>query len=116
MGVDLTLLPLRLHDYWLAHDILELARDRDFWPAFEELPQHPIPKPLSCYLSSTAGGKTCYGEVEENPYGYRLTYTTVADLMTLKDHEGVQGHWKNRAVWAYLAQMPTDWPVCLYWS
>lgn len=117
MGVDLTLMPLLSKDYWAAHDMLRLERERDLWDPIAKLPQAPIPKPLSCHQArNKETGDTCYGDAENTPYGDRMTYTTVADLLMLNDHEGVQDHWRNKAVWAYLAQMPGDWKIVLYWS
>lgn len=37
------------------------------------------------------------------------------DLVTLRDSEEVQDNAKNRAIWAYLAETPPDWPIVLYW-
>jgi len=117
MGVDLTLLPLIGRDFWAAHDILRLERRSELWSDVEKLPQKPIPQALSCHKAvSPTTGDPCYGDTETTPYGTRITYTTAADLMTLKDNEAVQDNWQNRAIWAYLAQMPGDWPICLYWS
>lgn len=115
MGVDLKLLPLIGADYWAAHDMIEIERRRELWPAIEALPQANIPKPLSCFLARSEGGDHCYGEAETTPYGDRMKYTTAGDLLTLKDLPAVNDHWRNKAVWAYLAQMPAQWPIVLYW-
>jgi len=106
MGVDLTLLPLAADRIWMSHDIIRVGRRRELWGLVAQLPQKPIPEPLYCFD----------GPHEESPYGERLTYTTAADLLTLKEHDAVTGSWTNRAVWAYLAQMPPDWPIVLYWN
>jgi hypothetical protein len=115
MGVDLKLLPVMLKGSWLCHDMIEVSRDRDLWDDVTKLPQQPIPQAIGCYLGHGKDGETCYGDIEETPYGERITYTTAGDLMSLKDHEAVRWGWKNKAIWAYLAQMPEDWLICLYW-
>ncbi len=115
MGVDLTLLPLLSKDYWVAHTKLDLERRRDLWEPITQLRQQPIPGKLGCYLARTADGETCYGDIEGDPYGGRLQWTTAGELLTLKDREEVQDNWENRAVWSYLSQMPPDWPIVLYW-
>ena len=116
MGLDLKLLPLLGRDYWASHDMLRLERNRELWSEIEKLPRNPIPQALSCYQAvSPTTGDPCYGDVERDPYGTPLTYITAADLLSLKNHEAVQGDWMNRAVWAYLAEMPGDWPIVLYW-
>ena len=117
MGVDLTLMPLLAKDYWASRDMIRLDRRRALWDPIAALPQLPIPKPISCYMArDKASGKTCYGDVEDTPYGNRMTFTTAGDLLTVKDHKGVQDNWQNKAAWAYLEHMPRDWPIVLYWS
>lgn len=115
MGVDLKLLPLLTPDFWAAHDILRLERRSELWPAIQALPQLDIPKPLSCYEARTPEGEPCYGPVETDPYGNRMKWVTAGALLTLKDHESIRDDWQNRAVWAYLANIPEDWPIVLYW-
>lgn len=116
MGVDLTLMPLLGKQSWVAHDMIRVCRRGELWEPIAALPTKTIPQPLHCYVARhNIDGKTCYGPVEFDPYGERLTYTTTTDLFTVKDHGAVQDNWQNRAVWAYLEQMPADWPVVLYW-
>lgn len=115
MGVDLKLLPLLSKSYWTAHDMLGLERRRELWPEIDKIPQRDIPGPVNCFLARGADGDPCYGSVEESPYGERLKFTTAGDLLALKDHDAVQDNFLNRAVWKYLAEMPPDWPIILYW-
>lgn len=116
MGVDLTLLPLLSPDYWVSHDVIQTERRRELWDPIMALPVKPIPKVLTSYLSrDKISGETCYGEMTEDPYGSQLTYTTAGDLYSVREHEGVKDNEKNRAVWAWLSQMPRDWPIVLYW-
>lgn len=115
MGVDLTLLPLIAKDFWCAHDILRIERRRELWESIMALSSAPVPKPLGCYFAHTNESDTCYGDITEDPYGEKLRWTTPKALLTLKDHEAVQDDWKNIAVWTYLAQMPDEWPIVLYW-
>jgi len=115
MGVDLTLLPLIGPDFWASHDVIQLNRRSALWPEIAKLKQHPIPMPLTCYLSRGEDGESRYGNTEKDPYGDPLKWTTAAELLTLKDHEVVVDDWQNRAVWAYLSHMPPDWPIVLYW-
>ena len=115
MGVDLTLLPLLNKDFWAAHDMLQLNRRSELWPEFRGMKKSPIPKPLSCHLASGEDGESRYGELEDDPYGDRLAWVTVRDLLPLREHEAIKDDWQNRAVWAYLAEMPEDWQIVLYW-
>lgn len=116
MGVDLRLLPLMSNHGWLSHEIYSVERRRELWEDIAGLSQEPIPQPLGCFLAhDPKTGDTCYGDVEETPYGERITYTTAADLLSLKDHEAVKDNWRNRSIWAALAEMPPDWKIALYW-
>lgn len=115
MGVDLTLLPLLSKKFWCAHSKIDLERRRELWGPVAALPQQPIPEKLGCYLARNAAGETCYGDIDDDPYGSFLQYTTAGALMTLRDHKSVQDNWVNKAIWAYLAEMPDDWPIVLYW-
>jgi hypothetical protein len=116
MGVDLTLMPLLSPDFWVAHDLIRVERRPELWSHIEALPQQEIPKPVGCYVARSEDGETCYGDLEDTPYGDKMKWTTAGDLLTLKDHAAVQDNWMNRAVWAYLAAMPPEWPIVLYWS
>jgi hypothetical protein len=114
MGVDLTLMPLIGKDYWAAHTQIDLGRNNDLWDRLMNMPTQEIPKPLCCYKAHNGEGAT-YGDVDKSPYGERLTFATVADLLKFKDCKEVQDDWENRAAWAYLEHMPPDWKIVLYW-
>lgn len=119
MGVDVKLLPLIGRDFWAAHDQLELERRSELWPVIEALPSEPMPKPLNCFLGTIPDGswegENGYGECAEDPYGNPLRYVTVADLLTLSNHPAVKDNWLNRAIWAYLSEMPPDWQIVIFW-
>jgi hypothetical protein len=115
MGVDLTLMPLMQRNFWASSDLICLERRRELWPAIEALNATPVPRPVNCFRARRRDGEATYGEVETNPYGVRLTWLTPADLLPLASHEGVTDNWRNRGIWALLAEMPPDWPVVLFW-
>lgn len=115
MGVDLTLLPLLSKDNWVAHTQIVLERRSELWDPFIKLKVTDIPQPLRCYLSRGPEGEACYGPVESDQYGGRLNWATASAITALRDHEGVQDNEINKAAWAYLAELPPDWPVVLYW-
>lgn len=115
MGVELRLAPLMTRDYWVSHEMIDVGTSYDLWDAINILPQIDIPKPLICFFARDEQGEHVYGEIVETPYGNRMKFVTASDLLTLSDHEHVQDNWRNKAVWAYLAEMPHDWPIVLYW-
>lgn len=115
MGIDLRLMPLMTPGFWIAHGHIEIEQRSSLWPAIENLPAREIPTPLKCYLATGKGGKTCYGKIENDPFGNRLKWTKAADLFSLKKHKAIQDNWLNRAAWSYLDQMPSSYPIVLYW-
>jgi hypothetical protein len=115
MGVDLTLMPLLEKDYWVSHALIRLERRRALWPKIEALGARPVPEPLTCFQGVGPDGDPAYGEITQDPYGQPLTWLPAGELATLHDDETVQDNWLNQAAWAYLRQMPPDWPVVLYW-
>ncbi len=115
MGVDLTLLPLSSAGHWSAHDALLLDRSGDLWDEIATLGETEIPQPLWCHYARRPDGETTFGRLEKSPYGERLTWLPAGKLLTLAEAPDVKSSWRNRAVWAYLAQMPEDYPVVLYW-
>ena len=115
MGVDLTLMPLMSKDFWASHDLLRLERRSEFWPEIAKIEKAEVPQPVYCYVARGQDGEAKYGELSETPYGTPLPWTTVGALLELKDHECVQEHRLNRAVWKYLSELPPDLPVALYW-
>jgi len=56
-----------------------------------------------------------YGSLSETPYGDPLKWTTVEQILSLRNHKEVQNHSKSRAAFAYLAELPATWRVILYW-
>lgn len=113
MGLDLALLPF---SYDLcSFTVLQCERRRELWRVVTGLPAWPVDPGFSSYCGQIPGGGYAYGETQETPYGRRLTYTTVKHLLTLRDHEGVMDNPNNRAVWAYLNELPPSTKVALYW-
>jgi hypothetical protein len=115
MGVDLTLMPMLGRDGFAAHDLIRLERRRDLWTEIMALPAEPLTKPLNCLVARLPNGESGYGRLETDPYGERVHTVKAGDLAKLADNENVTDNWVNRAAWGYLAQMPPDWPVALYW-
>ena len=122
MGVDLTLMPLHSDDDtygWVAFDMFELERRHELWPLIEALPRHKTPSIVSTFRSTIESGEhegeDTYGPTPTDPYGNPLEWTTAADLLTLKGQPTITDNFKNRAVWAYLGELPPDWKIILFW-
>lgn len=115
MGVDLTLLPLMDRDAFVSHDLIGVERRRDLWDEILKLPTRPLPKPLRCHVARLPNGEAGYGSLSADPYGGTIHTVMAGDLAALAGNENVTDNWRNKAAWAFLAQMPPDWPVALYW-
>lgn len=117
MGVDLRLLPFDCDrgEFAYSHTILDCERRRSLWTAVEKLPATPVPKGFTSFVGDRPDGESGYGVTAETPYGEPLMATTAGQLLILKDHEGVIDNHKNRAIWAYLAELPPETRVALYW-
>lgn len=123
MGLDLTLLPFDCDSSILSfsHTVLSCERRGDLFDAIrviEEKHGHDTPERFSCYLGihdkETCGARG-YSQVTQTPYGKRLQFLLVSELFPLFTHRDVQDDAKNRAIWAYLSQLPPDTKVALFW-
>ena len=117
MGVDLTLMPVAYSNVCISLDLWFLERREGLWTEIESLKERPVPHPpVVCYVARGDDGEPPrYGDLHETPYGDKLTYLTAGELVKLKDSEHVQDNWKNKGIWKMLEEMPSDWPVVLYW-
>lgn len=116
MGIDLRLMPLLTPGLWVSQEHIDLERRSELWPEIEALAAWDIPVSLSCFMAKDRHGECCYGERATDQYGEHLQWTMAGNLVPLHAHEGVQDNWRNRAAWAYLAHMPVNYPVVLYWK
>lgn len=120
MGVDLTLLPHKYGPYspdaptpWhTAYDRLSLTHNKDLLALVQELEdQHsrPMPEDIPVDWYGDDGLK----RITQTPYGFPLRYVTAGQLATISPPDSTSD-W-NRGVWAFLARLPADTPVILYW-
>lgn len=126
MGLDLTLLPYdgRNEDWAASFTVLQCERRSGLFAAIgdvETARATPVPKSFNSYLSrdddnSAHYTDSHYGNTQETPYGDPVHTLTAGELSrAFHDHEDVQDNALNRATWAYLANLPPDTRVALYW-
>ncbi len=117
MGVDLTLLPESFggDERPYSFHALRLDRDRELWREIEQSGlEIAVGRPVTCHFARTPDGETCYGSIEETPYGTPLTKMMagqIADIMSARPQSR-----NNQWILAALNAMPRDLPVYLYWS
>ena len=122
MGVDLTLLPLKFDppgagelSAQLSLSLIAVQRRSELWPTIEALPSGLLSRNLFTFFASGDDGERRFGKTVEDSYGKRLRYATAGDLATLKTDDSVTDNPENRAVWAYLSELPADTKVGLFW-
>lgn len=120
MGLDLTLLPFDCDqgDFAFSHTLLSCERRGDlFEVVMEKAPGRAVVPPN--FKSFTGRCEKCedthYGTTVETPYGEPLEWVEVEDLLKLGQHIAVKDDYKNRAIWAYLKELPARTKVALYW-
>ena len=121
MGVDLRLLPYDAD--WgtgaFSHTILSCERRRELWEDIAKLPALPVDaKNFTCFASrkiDDPDAEDGYGRVYRDPYGEPMQYVTAQSLCRLSRKRAVRDNHTNRAIWAYLAQLPRQTKVALYW-
>ncbi len=117
MGRDLKMLPMTiLRDNWaFSHTILPVNRCSELFDEMLTLSSLTVPSTFNTYVADNQPEGERTGNTQKDEYGDPLKYVLVRDLLTLKDHEGVQ-LFGNKGVWAYLEHLPADAKAALYWE
>lgn len=112
MGLELLLLPIEGADepLTLSGNFLSCERDYDLFDEIDKLPSTLVPPNYKFYYpTSNAYG---YGKLTKTLYGGKLTCVYVKDLLKCKPYP--ESH-INRAIWAYLRELPPKARFALYW-
>ena len=118
MGLDLNLLPFDgdMGSMNFSHTVLDCERRSQLFEELEGLPAVRVPEDFNTYLcKDDEYEESHYGNTQDTPYGEPLTYVLAEQLVPFASHEGVENHFKNRAIWAYLKELPPRTKVALYW-
>jgi len=122
MGLDLTLLPIFTRmksEKWFSHSVLELNREPELFEKILEVERKVgilVPPDFDSYLSRGEGNEEShYGETCWTPYGDPVKYVRVKDLLKFRYCNEVYDYFLNRAVWAYLKELPEDIKIALFW-
>ncbi len=120
MSVDLTLLPFDGDhgDLSFSHTVLPVYANYDLHAQINKLNQLEVPPTFTSYFGSNDKpsdyyyGERCYGKTIEDSYGQPVKYTTVKELLTIKDK-----YWTCRSVpvFAYLKCLKPATKVALFW-
>lgn len=121
MSLDLALLPFEgSEEVPFSHSVLRTTMSYALGDELMEMEKRrgrDVPVRFSSYLCRDEKyEESHYGNTQFTPYGERLKEVEVEDLLAFRDHELVQINPRNRAVWAYLAELPPRTRIALYWS
>ena len=122
MGVDLTLLPITENKdktWGYAHTVLACTRDYVLYDRLRALPDEPVPASFTAYVARIPDGEMkgehCYGHVTYDAYEEPLRCVRAGELVTYRIRRRANTNQQNQAVWAYLAALPPETRVALYW-
>ena len=114
MGVRLTLLPIGGVNELITslHNFLVCERDNWLFEEIDQIIATEVPPDFQGFYPA----EDCdyfFGPVTIDGYGNKLTYVLVKELLKLKPLSDSQ---TNKAIWAYLKQLPREGKIVLFWS
>ena len=119
MGLDLTLLPFYSEDMEIpfSHDVIQLSRNYELFDiinAVEKQFGRDVPENFTSYVSRDDKYEDIhYGITATTSYGDSLKYVKAKDLWKVMGFENLS--WRNKAVIAYLRELPENLNIALYW-
>jgi len=123
MPIRLKLLPIfgGIRDFNnYSHSIIECAERSELAGEIESVAREKgkiVPNDFTSYLSRDDNyEEPHYGKTLEDCYGSPLRYLDVKELLQFSDHKYVLDNYKNRAVWAYLKELPEDTKIVVYFD
>lgn len=119
MGLDLRILPVYDIGADFSTDVISFDRDYILFDKIARMSKkYGIEignKGIHCFLSTDGKcDKPHYGKTAEDPYGDKLRYLT-ARLLKIAMFDYRTESPKNKAVMAFIRELPDDLEVYLYW-
>ncbi len=115
MGLHLTLLPFWGNDF--SDTVLHCVDRCNLFEEIQKLPTERVPQYFESHLSREKDIETThYGDTQSDGYGDTLNAVTVLQLLSLASHEAVLDNFVNRAIWAYIKELPSETKVAIYWE
>ncbi len=118
MGIDLNLLPFSgpYERSSFSKTVLSCARFQELFDEVKKLKAREVPETFDSYMGNSL---TCeehhFGDTQVDPNGDQVMCVQVKQLLQFSQHELVRDIPINRAIWAYLAELPPNTWVALYW-
>jgi len=118
MGMYLRLLPQYSYNADFAHDILECDRDCEMFGIISEAEKQngrQVPRRgINSFSGMGEGDEPCYGKTLETPYGDEMNSVQAKKLKEVLATYKPEG-WRNKAVIAFLNELPDELEIWLYW-
>ena len=118
MGMALRLLPQYSKNADFAHDILECDPDYDMFGIISEAEKQngrQVPRNgINSFSGRLANNKLGYGKTIETPYGDEMNSVQAKKLKEVLTTYNPKG-WRNKAIIAFLNELPDELEVWLYW-
>ncbi len=115
MGLDLCLLPFDgdSGNWAYSHTMLQCNRDSELFEKIQKLKSIRVPPDFGTFhCRDDEYEQPHYGNTQETPYGEPVEYVLAHDLVKITpDDTG----YVNKAVWAYLKELPPRTKVALFW-
>ncbi len=124
MGLDLQLLPAfsQSENCDISHDILNLHRDDKLFKLILKVEKKKGVEirrgGINSYVGDDETGlyeETCYGKTEISKYGERIKSLLASELDVIFSAYKTDS-WKNKAIFAFVKELPKDLVIYLYWS
>ncbi len=117
MSDSLTLLPFdgESGGSSYSHTVLRCWDNSTFFDEIRKLPAVRVPEEFNSYVCYDNDNEPMhYGNTQETPLGNPLTFV-LAEQLAQFSAQAVDSGYQNKAIWAYLAELPPRTKVALYW-
>ncbi len=113
MGLQLRLLPIEgiKEEIKGSGNFLNCEKDKVLFEQIEQINASTVPSDFQAYHDTEEG--FVYGSLTKDAYGTELNYVFVKELLKFKPNSESQ---TNKAIWAYLKQLPPEGKIALYWN
>lgn len=118
MSLDLALLPLDLDEplnWGFAQSLLECDLGGTIYDRLKNVETSQLPMKRFHAYGVRKQGEIIYGDLKYTPYGEPVRCVRVEQLLEIGEDEELLRSRRNRAVWAYLAQLDPKQRVALLW-
>lgn len=119
MGIDLMLLPYLVQkDHYVSYSILSMSRQTAFFEVLDSYAMvkgREIEEQFYSYQPDEKTAEDTMGETSVDKYDTPLKTITPAEFLEAVTLFGDELYPLNKAILAYVQNLPDDWRIALYW-